>query len=54
MEAFLDYMLFVCFSFGIIGLIIGGWVYLGEYILEKFNLTDKFINFMLNTNDEED
>ena len=54
MEAFLDYMMFVCFSFGIIGLIIGGWVYLGEYILEKLILTVKFFNYMLNSIDEED
>lgn len=54
MENFLDHMIFVCFSFVAVGLIIGIPVYLGEYILEKFDLKDKFVNFMFNTNEEED
>lgn len=54
MEVFLDHMMFVCFSFIVVALVIGIPVYLGEYILEKLNLTEKVVNFMFNGSEEED
>lgn len=52
MENFIDHMIFVCFAFVTIGVILGGWVYLGEFILKKFNLEDKFLKFMYGDNIE--
>lgn len=52
MENFFDHMIFVCISFVIIGLLIGVPVFIGEYILEKYNLTEKFVNFMFGEHED--
>lgn len=53
MENFIDHMIFVCFSGAFICFVLGGWVAIGEFIMKKFNLEDKFLNFMYGDGDNE-
>ena len=50
---FIDHMIFCCFAFVAIGIVMCTFVFIGEYILNKFNLTDKFIHFMFGSEEDE-
>lgn len=45
MEAIFDHMTFVCLVGVVIGIILGGWYWLGETLINKFWSREEFMNF---------
>jgi hypothetical protein len=54
MEAFLDHMIFVCFSFAILGIIFGGFCYLMEKFDNKTGIVSKFAEKFFSYDDSEE
>lgn len=53
MIAFLDHMAFVCLAGAVIGLILGGWCWLGETLIDKFWSREKFVEFFFGPGPED-
>ena len=53
MENFLDHMTFVFLTGAIIGIILGGWCWFGEKIINKFWSREEFVEFLFGSKEEE-
>ena len=53
MEAFLDHMAITCLIGAVVMIILGGWCWLGEKIIDKFWSRDKFVEFFFGPMEED-